>query len=691
MKKQKRINSLTAISLMLVLSFLLLWAGSMFFVTNAVAQNYYQLLLRDSRDFADYVTTVGRLESLIVKDDNYEYFQSMPGYKDYRMLDAITYTNRKNLDYSYGYDRNSNSGWLNFKNLNVLKDSRVPMQTAVIFLDKDGRVLHNSSDFIYFSYIRDDEWEKGIEEEYSGNAWMDLSQDEKFPLFRSMYGEAKSILDIRVLRIRGKFQGAEIKPFKIDYISYDMVREALDKTEPDHFQLDNNGDYSINYRYTYSGLDHEGLLDWQTIYDELESIETPDELVTIYAMYPQANFYNPGGEVSHQGEKYKNLYEVLSMGARDIYSREENQLHNYNLYGLDELMIFDSRSFADLTNYDHFSNEPFPEPEFIMLTAIASKPLRVAISKLAYVYIWTFLLALLGALTIRKQIKEKLILPLEAINQGISRDWIHIHSIIESPAKWREVYDLGEHYKDTQDKLRINKNEITRLNTALDYVKTAEKNRRQMISSIAHELKTPLSVIHSYAEGLKEHIAEGKRDKYLEVILSEAERMDGVVLEMLDLSRLEAGKVKLSRDNFSLTNLTKTIFEKLEMAAEVKNLHITFDFQGECNVSADEARISQVIENFATNAIKYTPIKGEVHVGIYRERAATTFAIANDCEPLSSEELSKIWNPFYRRSQARSSGGTGLGLSIAKNIIELHGGSYSVKNMKSGVEFKFTI
>ena len=98
--------------------------------------------------------------------------------------------------------------------------------------------------------------------------------------------------------------------------------------------------------------------------------------------------------------------------------------------------------------------------------------------------------------------------------------------------------------------LQLQKSEITRLNTALDYAKTAEENRRQMTSNIAHELKTPLAVIHSYAEGLRERVAEEKRDRYLEVILSETERTDGMVLELLDLSRLEAGKVKLARETF---------------------------------------------------------------------------------------------------------------------------------------------
>lgn len=182
-----------------------------------------------------------------------------------------------------------------------------------------------------------------------------------------------------------------------------------------------------------------------------------------------------------------------------------------------------------------------------------------------------------------------------------------------------------------------------------------------------------------------------KRDKYLDVILSESERMDAMVLEMLDLSRLEAGKVKLSRDDFSLVELTRFAFEKLERSAEVKNLNIELNLPEDCIVSADEARISQVIENFVSNAIKYTPINGNIYVRIFAERSGTTFSIENDCEPLSCDALSKVWDTFYRTNEARSGGGTGLGLAIARSIIELHGGKCSAHNTKTGVEFRFTV
>jgi len=210
-----------------------------------------------------------------------------------------------------------------------------------------------------------------------------------------------------------------------------------------------------------------------------------------------------------------------------------------------------------------------------------------------------------------------------------------------------------------------------------------------MTSHIAHELKTPLAVIHSYAEGLKEHIAEEKRDKYVDVILSEVRRTDAMVLEMLDLSRLEAGKVKLSRDRFSLAALTRSVFEKLEMAARAKELQIGFDFPEDCTVTADEARMAQVIENFATNAVKYTPAGGHVQVRIKPSGAGVLFSVENDSAPLSEEARRKVWDTFYRTDEARSGGGTGLGLAIARNIVELHGGKCAVRNTKTGVEFSF--
>ena len=175
------------------------------------------------------------------------------------------------------------------------------------------------------------------------------------------------------------------------------------------------------------------------------------------------------------------------------------------------------------------------------------------------------------------------------------------------------------------------------------------------------------------------------------MILSETGRVDTMVLEMLDLSRLEAGKVKLARDTFSLTKLTRSIFDRLERAAEEKKLKVTLDLKEECIVNADESRMAQVVENLASNAVKYTPEGGSIWVQMWNSQGATWFTIENTCTPLSQEELDHVWDTFFRGDQARSGGGTGLGLAIVKNIVELHGGKCFARSTSSGVVFSFWI
>ena len=207
------------------------------------------------------------------------------------------------------------------------------------------------------------------------------------------------------------------------------------------------------------------------------------------------------------------------------------------------------------------------------------------------------------------------------------------------------------------------------------------------MSNMAHELKTPLAIVKSHAEGLREHIAEERRDEYLEAIVQETERMDGMILRMLELSRLEAGRVKLVRETFSLKELVEETIKRLEPAYKDKGLEIEMDL-AEAQVNADRDRIGEVIENLISNAFKYTAQGGKVRVRVGREGA---FSVYNEAAPFSQEAKKRIWEPFYRESASRTDRGTGLGLAIAKEIVELHGGEIWVRNVPSGVEFGFRI
>ena len=326
-----------------------------------------------------------------------------------------------------------------------------------------------------------------------------------------------------------------------------------------------------------------------------------------------------------------------------------------------------------------------------MITAIRSNPLACAVSALRNIYIATGLLALVLLVTVRSRIRQHLVTPVTAVVEAMEDNWKNIYRPESAPAPWAEAQRLGDGYAAEQDRRRMKDNEITRLNTALTYAKEAETERRQMTSHMAHELKTPLAVIHCCCEGLQEDIAPEKRRQYLDTILSEAEELDAMVLEMLDLSRLEAGKVKLSRDDFDLAEMARAVFRRLEAAAADRELTVELSCGDPCPVSADEGRLRQAMGNLAANAVRYAPAGSTVRARVWREGNWTCFAVENDSPPFTRDELEKIWERFYRREEDRSGRGTGLGLAITRQIVELHGGRCRAENIPGGVRFQLSV
>jgi len=706
MKKKKHTRSLAAIGARLGIFIFSLWFLCMSILTWGTAQYVFSDLATGGIDYAEYALMSGRLDDWFSLDD--EYAQSrhnVPGALEYNMNMAIACAKRGLISPRFdGYPSME-------KTFSVFNDQYIDCDTAIVFLDKEGNILRESSDFAYFSYIPQNQWEAGVDET-SACGWIDLNNeaDPRYSIFRTAYAGTNDLYDLNIIRITGYMDGSRIEPLAMAFSTLGAYYNALDaaspgwntESEPGSSEMivsedgksatvSVTGGKSATPPYSVSELDAIGLLEWDERFDYTAQADPTKELVTIYASRPEMTLYEPDGPVRYQTENYDNLLALLkTMGyykdkGRNTFYSGASQFDLWNM------VVFSSAGIYDLRDYVPDGSEPFPDAEYTVMTAMQASPLKIAMSFLRNMYLITFSVALLGFLYINSRVRKHLIIPLQMMNEGIASNWTHISALNEKAPKWKEPYELWEHYRQTQDALQNNKNEITRLNTALEYAKTAEQNRRQMTSNIAHELKTPLAVIHSYAEGLKEHIAEDKRDKYIDVILSEAERTDSMVLEMLDLSRLEAGKVKLSRDDFSLIALTRSIFEKLEMAAQAKDLQIDFNFPDDFTITADESRIAQVVENFATNAIKYAPTGGHISVTIQTDHSSTSFHIENDSEPLSSEALSKVWDTFYRTDEARSGGGTGLGLAIAKSIVDLHGGKCSVRNTKLGVEFGFTI
>ena len=239
-----------------------------------------------------------------------------------------------------------------------------------------------------------------------------------------------------------------------------------------------------------------------------------------------------------------------------------------------------------------------------------------------------------------------------------------------------------------EKKLRGYQDEIQRQAQALNYAQNAESSRQEMVNAIAHELKTPIAVLSSYAEALQEDIEPEKQKKYLSVLRQETEKMDRMVLELLDLSRLEAGRYQLQRENFDLKELVEENLEPLEGAVQEKRLTIEIQ-AGEVLINADRYRMGQIVENFMTNAIRHTPEGGKIVIRIGMN--GETLSVENEGSRLSPDQLQKVWDTFWQGDASRNSRGSGLGLSICKSIMSLHGGSCKAENTASGVRFSVNL
>lgn len=432
--------------------------------------------------------------------------------------------------------------------------------------------------------------------------------------------------------------------------------------------------------------------EWRTLIEYNTVLPEGAELVSLTARTGEVDLhtYNGSGTVKYQGQEYQDLNALLEHfaamakeGVTRVYRTESNDF-------AEPVTVEDHFFFKGTGEFDENGSE-IRDLKYVLLVAARSRPVLDAAVALTWIYLATLILALIGPAVIRSRVKKHILAPVAAINEGVKNGFTRVRDPENPSYRFREIEELVSSYERIADERSELKSESIRLERAAKYAQEAEQNRRQLTSNMAHELKTPLAIISSYAEGLQEHIAEEKREKYLEVILDETARMDGMVLEMLDLSRLEAGKVKLVKEDFSLTELTYAVFERLSKAAEVKGLKVALELGKGCIVNADRQRIEQVITNFAVNAVKYTPNGGSILVRTFERSGSVTLTVENDSPPLSNEALAKVWDSFYRADESRTGRGTGLGLAIAKSIIDLHGGECSVRNTKTGVEFRFTI
>lgn len=247
----------------------------------------------------------------------------------------------------------------------------------------------------------------------------------------------------------------------------------------------------------------------------------------------------------------------------------------------------------------------------------------------------------------------------------------------------------GDHYS-----------EIIELADTLTYtsiqLEKASTLQKDLIANVSHDLRTPLTMVKSYAEMIRDLSGDNpeKRSRHLQVIIDEADRLNLLVSDMLTLSRVQSGAITLERAPFRIKEATEAIIQTYDVLVEQEGYTILFDCSEKFIVNGDEVKIKQVISNLLNNAIKYCGSDRTVYISIKKVHGKMRFEVTDHGMGISPEDLQYIWNRYYKAStnHVRTTTGTGLGLSIVKNLLSLHKADFGVESeIGKGSTFWFTL
>ena len=262
-----------------------------------------------------------------------------------------------------------------------------------------------------------------------------------------------------------------------------------------------------------------------------------------------------------------------------------------------------------------------------------------------------------------------------------------------------EIGQLGENMNFLSDTLQKTIGELKNANLELEKdiqnkIQTDEM-RKEFLSNVSHELKTPIAIIQGYAEGLKDNVNEDQesRDYYIDVIIDEAQKMNNMVKKLLDLNHIEFGDSPLNIERFDIMEIIRATLSATEILAKQKNVKIILRCPEKLFVWADEYMLEEVLNNYLSNAYNHVDTNGVIDISISCFESVARIYVYNSGSSIPKDELEKVWLKFYKVDKARTReyGGSGVGLSIVKAIMDSHNKKYGVENYKSGVRFWFEV
>lgn len=314
---------------------------------------------------------------------------------------------------------------------------------------------------------------------------------------------------------------------------------------------------------------------------------------------------------------------------------------------------------------------------------------------LAYVGIFAAALSALVALWVSGKIAK----PIMELTQ-ISERMLHLDFEAKYSGKSRteiallghNINELSEILEKTISELKSANNELQR---DIERKNKVDEMRREFLSNVSHELKTPIALIQGYAEGLKEGINDDveSREFYCDIIMDEAAKMNTMVKKLLTLNQLESGNEAIAMERFDIVALIRNYIQSSEILTKQKDISVRMENYPPIYVWADEFKTEEVFMNYFTNAINYALYEKIIDVRIQIEKNKVRVSVFNTGNPIPEESLAHLWEKFYKVDKARTReyGGSGIGLSIVKAIMESMNQGYGVRNYDNGVEFWYEL
>ncbi len=334
----------------------------------------------------------------------------------------------------------------------------------------------------------------------------------------------------------------------------------------------------------------------------------------------------------------------------------------------------------------------------IMRCAIESLEGSAAVSNqfLLFVGIFAIIISVIAAEILARRISRPI---LELTNLSKRMNQLDFEAKYIPRKRENEVDELGRHMNTMSETLEETIGELKESNLKLQKdIEIRDKNeqmRKEFVSNVSHELKTPLAVIQGYAEGLSDGIFEDPEDckYYCDVIVDEAQRMNRIVKELLVLNQLEYGKDNISMERFDIVSLIHGIIESTRILMEQNEIQLVFEETDPIYVWADEFLTEQVVSNYLTNAIHYAKGEKRITISVDNLDSGVRVHVVNTGDLIPEESIPHLWEKFYKVDKARTReyGGSGIGLSVVKAIMDSFHKECGVRNLEDSVEFWFEL